>query len=370
MAPASRHHRRRDRRRHRRRPGRRLAHGMLDAREAALGFERAKLGDAAYARRLAALRSGGAEQDVTRRPGAGHAAGQHRDRRHHPVHGGQRLAARRPHDQVEVRDSDGTRNGALLASLTTDNRGRYNATFTTKRTNGQPRKPFVKAFAAGRRLPGQGLGASAPHVIQSTPVTPTGAAITANLTANKTDDNNTAFDVADMLTTALPTRSASTAADARHDHRVVPERERDELQRLDRRGRRSSSSTATTGTSCCTSTGTSSRARWPSTPARADRTARRRTSARPLGKDAGVKLAWSEGFATYFAISSQNVLAVKAMNIPKAGDTFYDDTEDATLHIAQATNAGRRAWARTTSSRSPARCGTSTTTAPSRSPTR
>jgi hypothetical protein len=316
--------------------------GMLDAREAALGFERAKLGDAAYARRLAAVRSGGAEQDVHTDGPAPAAppvntaiAGTIRYTAvNDSLHAARTI-------KVEVRDSDGTANGALLASLTTDNRGRYNATFTTLRTNGTPRKPFVKAFAQGDGFQVKGVGASVPHVIQSTPVTATGAALTVNLTANKTDDNNTAFDVADMLTTAVAyTKRVNGGANL---------------------GAITASFPNANGTNFNASTGVAQvlkldRYDWDvmlheyghfisrkmgfnNSPGGSHSSSQ--NLGETLGKDKGVRLAWSEGFATYFAISAEKVLGVKAMNIPKAGDTFYDDTEDATLHIAIATNAGQ-----------------------------
>lgn len=57
-----------------------------------------------------------------------------------------------------------------------------------------------------------------------------------------------------------------------------------------------------------------------------------RTSAKPppagYGKNLGTRLAWSEGFATWFGITAQRVLNVAAMKIPNAGDTYYDDTDE------------------------------------------
>ncbi len=47
-----------------------------------------------------------------------------------------------------------------------------------------------------------------------------------------------------------------------------------------------------------------------------------------LGKDEGTRLAWGEGWPSYFAVSLQQVLDVTAQNIPNAGDTLYQDTED------------------------------------------
>jgi hypothetical protein len=50
-------------------------------------------------------------------------------------------------------------------------------------------------------------------------------------------------------------------------------------------------------------------------------------------------LAWNEGWATYYSISGQAAMGGQpyAVGVPRVGDTFYDDTEDSTLHVDLAT---------------------------------
>lgn len=48
-------------------------------------------------------------------------------------------------------------------------------------------------------------------------------------------------------------------------------------------------------------------------------------------KSKAVRLAWGEGWPTFFSISTQNALDLKTLNIPYVGDTHYTDTEDTTL---------------------------------------
>lgn len=45
-------------------------------------------------------------------------------------------------------------------------------------------------------------------------------------------------------------------------------------------------------------------------------------------KSQGIRLAWGEGWATYFAIHLQNKMSASSLNIPNVGDTVYQDTED------------------------------------------
>ncbi len=46
-------------------------------------------------------------------------------------------------------------------------------------------------------------------------------------------------------------------------------------------------------------------------------------------KRAGIRLAWVEGWATFFAISAQAAMATASLGVPGVGDTSYTDTEDA-----------------------------------------
>ncbi len=50
-------------------------------------------------------------------------------------------------------------------------------------------------------------------------------------------------------------------------------------------------------------------------------------------KSIGIKLAWGEGWATFFAINLQRELGASTLNIPNVGDLSYSDTEDASIDI-------------------------------------
>jgi len=50
-----------------------------------------------------------------------------------------------------------------------------------------------------------------------------------------------------------------------------------------------------------------------------------------LAGDAALRLAWSEGWASFFAVSGQRALGLAAQGIPGVGDLLYTDTEDSTL---------------------------------------
>jgi len=54
------------------------------------------------------------------------------------------------------------------------------------------------------------------------------------------------------------------------------------------------------------------------------------------GKDAGARLAWGEGQATYIGVAAQFVNTAAnntPLTTPNVGDTHYQDTEDSTLNI-------------------------------------
>ena len=59
-----------------------------------------------------------------------------------------------------------------------------------------------------------------------------------------------------------------------------------------------------------------------------------------LGKQTGIPLAWSEGWATYFGTSVQQVMRTTALGIPFVGDTHYTDTEDAEIDYDLETQTG------------------------------
>ena len=49
------------------------------------------------------------------------------------------------------------------------------------------------------------------------------------------------------------------------------------------------------------------------------------------GKDVGTRLAFGEGWPTYFAVSALREMGTASLNIPNIGDTSYQDTEDLVL---------------------------------------
>jgi hypothetical protein len=57
-------------------------------------------------------------------------------------------------------------------------------------------------------------------------------------------------------------------------------------------------------------------------------------------KDGGVRLAWGEGWPTYFGTSAQQVFNMAALNVPRVGDTVYDDLEDTSVTYDLEANGG------------------------------
>jgi hypothetical protein len=48
-------------------------------------------------------------------------------------------------------------------------------------------------------------------------------------------------------------------------------------------------------------------------------------------KDEGVRMAWAEGWPTFFGTSGQQVLNMASLNVPRVGDASYQDLEDSNL---------------------------------------
>lgn len=48
-------------------------------------------------------------------------------------------------------------------------------------------------------------------------------------------------------------------------------------------------------------------------------------------KDQGTRMAWAEGWPSFFSISGQQVLGLSHLSIPNVGDSKYTDTEDAII---------------------------------------
>ncbi|MBI4556118.1 MAG: VWA domain-containing protein, partial [Candidatus Hydrogenedentes bacterium] len=59
-----------------------------------------------------------------------------------------------------------------------------------------------------------------------------------------------------------------------------------------------------------------------------------------IGKDQGIRMAWGEGFPTYYGTSAQDVQGASNLHIPNVGDTKYTDTIDTTNDYSLEESAG------------------------------
>lgn len=64
------------------------------------------------------------------------------------------------------------------------------------------------------------------------------------------------------------------------------------------------------------------------------------TPPQPRGKDGGTRMAWGEGWPTYFGTGLQQILNTAAFNIPNVGDLSYTDTEDGNFGYSLESNTG------------------------------
>jgi hypothetical protein len=55
-------------------------------------------------------------------------------------------------------------------------------------------------------------------------------------------------------------------------------------------------------------------------------------------KDEGVRMAWAEGWPTYFGTAGQQRLGIASLNVPRVGDVLYEDMEDGSLSYSLETN--------------------------------
>jgi len=316
--------------------------GSLDAAAQALALLRPKIGEAAYARRLAALLGGGASErfdSAAAPPGAApppttSVAG---TISYQAVNGNKHPART---ITVEIRDANGVAGGVLVTTKKTDAAGKYSATVATLRGDGTRRKLFVRAVAQGTGFAIYDPNQTVPQHVDSSAHTATGAPQTIDLTANRTADNNTAFSVADALTSAIlytkrvnggslfpsitvsyPDAQGTDFNSTTNTARILRADRFDWDVLLHEYGH-----FAADRFGIDTSLG-------------GDHTFSENL-AETRGKSVGLRLAWSEGFATWFALTAEDALGTAAMAIPRVGDSFYDDTEDSTYHVDLATNSG------------------------------
>lgn len=309
--------------------------GSLDAQAGALALEIPRIGRASYERRLAALMGGGATTQfwtTPSTPGTTRSTTIVKGTIEYSASDNSKHLVRSL--MVQIVDADGTPNGSVVARPNTSPTGTYSATVSTLRSNGQPRKLIVRVLAEDSYflIKPTAPATALPQHIDSTPHTATGAPITINVIGNDTADNNTAFDVADALlsgiiylkhvnggmafrplTVTFPDSAGTDFNSTTSSARILHTDRFDWDVILHEFGHYVADNFGIDTS-------------------RGGRHGFQQNLGEPppagYGKSAGIQLAWSEGFATYFAISAENVLNVAAMHIPHAGDTYYDDTED------------------------------------------
>jgi hypothetical protein len=59
-----------------------------------------------------------------------------------------------------------------------------------------------------------------------------------------------------------------------------------------------------------------------------------------LPKSEALRLAWGEGWPTYFAVTAQLGMGMASLGIPNVGDTKYSDTEDVQIELELASSGG------------------------------
>jgi hypothetical protein len=309
--------------------------GLLPAQENALALQEPRLGHALYRQRLFALEGGGARVTFSEADGPDavpantvvHGTVEYEDRN------GPKHPARDVY--VQIWDLSGAAPGTHLTTVFTNAAGAYTATVSTLRPNHTARSLYVQPLAANAGFQiVAAFGATVPQHIDSPPHAATGATQTVNLVANNSANNNTAFDVADMLVTgdayvlrihgsAFPRITAAFPDAAGTD--FIPSNNTAEIVQGDRfdwdvvlhEFGHYVAANLKIDTSKGGHHGLGQNLGEP--------------PPNGYGKNAGIQLAWSEGFATWFSLTAQYELNVAAMHIPYAGDWTYDDTEDANI---------------------------------------
>jgi hypothetical protein len=315
--------------------------GQLAAQVAALSFLRPLIGERRYEARRLELLGGGASWQISVGPSRTKAVPA-TTKVSGTITYTASNASKHPARTITVEIIDATGGaGTVVATTTTNASGQYSATVSTLRSDKKtPRKLFVDAEAKGSGFVIDPVGSATPQHIDSGTLTASGRPITINVAANNAADNNTAFDVADALVSGVQYTERINGG------RIF--------------GNITASFPNPAGTNFNPATGTAAilegdRFDWdvilhefghyvasklgidhsPGGP----HSFTQNLGEPPRTKGQGILLAWSEGFATWFAITAEWVLGTSALHIPNVGDTYYDDTEDANIHENLATNA-------------------------------
>jgi hypothetical protein len=238
---------------------------------------------------------------------------------------------------VQIRDTDGTR----LSTAATDDSGHYSATVSSSHADGTPRHVFIRALAQSaftQAFVVRAPGATIPYEMHSVAHLASGPTMKIRLKAGNIRDNQTAFAVADALTTGI------TYTMRINDGQLFP------LLTV-------SYPDSRTGYAASTRTillGSAYRFEWDAILHEYGHFAAKSMGidSNPggdhsffanlgdtLGKGPGIRRAWSEGFATWFGLTAQVVEGVAALKIPLAGDLFYDDPFGS-YHVDLASNDG------------------------------
>ncbi|MDQ6796774.1 MAG: hypothetical protein M3011_01905 [Actinomycetota bacterium] len=244
---------------------------------------------------------------------------------------------------VEIRDNTGPGTSVVVTTVNTDGAGRYAATVDNAHPGGGGRNIFVRVLArsGGFRILVPGGGGDIQR-IDSAPSNNVagGASLTVDMTANNTDDNNTAFDVHDALVTQVAyTRNLLGAA--------VPDVDIDfptaqaganfsggvvHLLRFDR-----FDWDVITHEFTHYFNSTQGIAASPGGPHNIGANLSETNS---RTKAQGIPLAFSEGYTSYFAITGQQAMGAAALGIPSAGDTSYTDSENQNFTYDSETQTG------------------------------
>jgi hypothetical protein len=216
---------------------------------------------------------------------------------------------------VEVRAQDGDE---LIVTLTTDADGHYEG-----EVDAAGRDLFVRVQADG---PDFGLDQHLDGPVSAD--VPAGSTLTQDLTANNVDDNNTAFSVRAALVLAGDHATEMLGGPITHYGVVFPAETSSHgfssirLVRLDRFD--GDVAAHELGHHLADQLGIEN------SPGGRHRLVENLSTR--LGKSRGIRLAWSEGWASYFGVSALAEEAAAA-GIPTLGDARYQDGEDAAIDI-------------------------------------